>query len=438
MMPLIAQYRPDRVVAWRGTEAVTQAQFLAAVRALSQTLPSAAAAVNLCEDRYCFMLAFAALCLRGQTNLLPSSTAVQVIEDIVASQPGSYILSDRELAHAPCPVIIVDGRQSAPPAQTALEVSADHVAAVAYTSGSTGQPQAHAKSWRTLVETARLAATRFSVGAAVPNIVATVPAQHMYGLETTVMMPLVSGSAASCSRPFFPRDLADALSAIPAPRLLITTPVHLRACLSSGITLPPLQMIISATAPMSPELAAKIEQRFGADLREIYGCTEAGSMAVRHTCDSEIWELHPGMRFVEAAGKVSVLAAHLPLAIELDDHIEVLTSNRFRLLGRGNDLLKVAGKRASLQALNRALLAIPGVEDGAVFVPDAGSQQESRPAALVVAPQLTEAEILKQLSASVDPVLLPRPLLRVERLPRDAVGKLPRAALLAALERADA
>ncbi len=438
MMPLIAQYRPDRVVAWRGAEAVTQSQFLAAAAALAQTLPSATAAVNLCEDRYCFMLAFAALCLRGQTNLLPSSTAVQVLADIIASQPGSYILSDRDLPDAPCPVIIVDGSLNAPPVSMVPELSADHIAAVAYTSGSTGQPQAHAKSWRTLVETARLAATRFSIGAAAPNIVATVPAQHMYGLETTVMMPLASGSAASCSRPFFPRDLADALSDIPAPRLLITTPVHLRACLSSGISLPPLQMIISATAPMSREQAVAIEQRFGADLREIYGCTEAGSMAVRHTRESDIWELHPGMRFVEAAGKVSVLAAHLPLAIELDDHVEILESNRFRLLGRGNDLLKVAGKRASLQALTRALLAIPGVADGVVFVPDADGQQEPRPAALVVAPDLTEAEILTRLSASVDPVLLPRPLLRVEQLPRDAVGKLPRAALLAMLERARA
>jgi len=438
MMPLIAQYRPNRIVAWRGTEAITQARFVATASALAQTLPAAAAALNLCEDRYTFMLAFAALCLRGQTNLLPSSTASQVLTDIVASQPDSYILSDRDLPDAPCTVIAVGCELSAPLSARMPELAADHVAAVAYTSGSTGRPQAHAKTWRTLVETAQLAATRFSIGAATPNIVATVPAQHMYGLETTVMMPLAAGCAASCSRPFFPRDVADALIGIPAPRLLITTPVHLRACLSSGIALPPLQLIISATAPMSHELAVAIEERFGAELREIYGCTEAGSMAVRRTCEDDVWQLHPGMQFVETDGKVRVQAAHLPQPVDMDDQIEVLGAGRFRLLGRSNDLLKVAGKRASLQAMTRMLLAIPGVLDGVVFVPDTDGDHEARPAALVVAPELTESEVLAQLSASVDPVLLPRPLLRVERLPRDAVGKLPRAALLAALDRAHA
>jgi acyl-coenzyme A synthetase/AMP-(fatty) acid ligase len=68
-------------------------------------------------------------------------------------------------------------------------------------------------------------------------------------------------------------------------------------------------------------------------------------------------------------------------------------------------------------------------------VPEAARGGEARPAALVVAPDLAEAQILAALGTMVDPVFLPRPLVRVARLPRNTVGKLPQAALLAELER---
>ena len=55
--------------------------------------------------------------------------------------------------------------------------------------------------------------------------------------------------------------------------------------------------------------------------------------------------------------------------------------------------------------------------------------------AFVVAPEVTRAELLAALRAQVDAAFLPRPLLRVDALPRNAQGKLPRAELLALAER---
>src|SRR5690606_32138043 len=100
--------------------------------------------------------------------------------------------------------------------------------------------------------------------------------------------------------------------------------------------------------------------------------------------------------------------------------------------GRNADLLEIAGKRASLGDLTRRLQAVPGVEDGVVFQLDRpGPGGVRRIAALAVAPSLDEAAIRAALAESVDPVFLPRPLKRVPALPRNATGKLPRAALLA-------
>jgi acyl-coenzyme A synthetase/AMP-(fatty) acid ligase len=414
-LPLITAYCPSAVLAWRSDGPVTQGMFAAEALALAQQLPQGRQAINLCEDRYRFMLGLAAVCLRGQTNLLPASNAPAVTETLLQRYPESYVLNDgMAVANA--------GKIPA----RAPRIAADHIAAIAFTSGSTGEPQAHAKSWRVLIRTAQLARKVFLPDSDAVNVVATVPPQHMYGLETSVFFALAANCASHHGKPFFPADVRDALAAIPAPRLLISTPIHLRALIASGVSLPPLQLIISATAPMSAELAAQIENALGAPVHEIYGCTEAGSMASRRSCVTDQWQLHPRMRISSAQGNTSIQGAHLSEEVMVADEVEISTTRRFRLIGRNADMLKVAGKRASLNDLTQKLLAVPGVEDGILFLPDGAE----RPAALVVAPSLAESEILQALAPQVDAVFLPRPLRKVAKLPRNELGKLPHARLM--------
>jgi acyl-coenzyme A synthetase/AMP-(fatty) acid ligase len=81
-------------------------------------------------------------------------------------------------------------------------------------------------------------------------------------------------------------------------------------------------------------------------------------------------------------------------------------------------------------------MSVRGVSDAVVFQPDGGELAPVRRlAALAVADGLTEAAILAELAPLMDPVFLPRPLVLVERLPRNEVGKLPREQLLAAIRR---
>ena len=308
-------------------------------------------------------------------------------------------------------------------------IPGDQLAAIAHTSGSTGTPKPEAKSWAALVATAERAAGRFLRTA---HIVATVPPQHMFGLEASVMLALVGGCVVDDSRPFFPADIAAALARLPAPRLLVTTPVHLRACVAAGVQLPALGMVLSATAPLSVELAAAAEAAFHAPVYEIYGCTEAGSLATRRTTRDGSWRLYPDVNLQASSEGTVLRASYLAGPVLLGDSIELLDAEHFRLLGRDSEMLKVAGKRMALGELTAALLAVPGVEDAVVFMPGQGGELE-RPAALVVAPALGVAEVLAGLSAKIDPVFLPRPLKLVAALPRNAVGKLPRAALLEVL-----
>jgi acyl-coenzyme A synthetase/AMP-(fatty) acid ligase len=116
----------------------------------------------------------------------------------------------------------------------------------------------------------------------------------------------------------------------------------------------------------------------------------------------------------------------------MGDVLEVRSDERFILHGRTEDLVNIAGKRGSLGYLNHHLNAIPGVIDGAFFVREderASAIGVTRLAAFVVAPQLNAASLLDRLRERIDPVFLPRPLLFVDRLPRNATGKLAREAL---------
>ncbi len=169
-------------------------------------------------------------------------------------------------------------------------------------------------------------------------------------------------------------------------------------------------------------------------MREVFGSTETCVIATRRTASEDAWRLQPGVRLSPQPDGTLVQAAHLDAPVTLADLVELEGDDRFLLRGRNADLLEIAGKRASLGDLTRKLLAIPGVEDGVVFQMDDGDAAGVRRiAALAVAPELDEAQILRHLQRGLDPVFLPRPLLRVEALPRNETGKLPRDALQALL-----
>ncbi|MEY2151333.1 MULTISPECIES: AMP-binding protein [Rhodanobacter] len=439
MLPLLAMADPQRTLAWRDGVAVSAAQFLDHVEQVAARLPDAPSAVNLCEDRYAFLVSFCALARRGQANLLPPSRAPQAVDEVMAAHPGCYALGEQALQPAPLgylPLPLLETGAATLATAVAPAIPAAQTVTVGYTSGSTGTPRANAKSWRNLhASTAGNLAMLHAVAGPAFAVVATVPPQHTYGIEMSVLLPLLGAVAVHAGRPFFPADVAAALAEVPAPRVLVTTPVHLRALVESGVELPPLAAVLSATAAMPPALARAAEQRFGAPLLEVFGSTETCAFASRRLTADEDWTLYPDVHLHPQPDGTRIEAPQLDMPATLADIVTLHDEGRrFRLCGRHADLLEIAGKRASLGDLTRRLLAVPGVQDGVVFqLEDADAIGVRRIAALAVAPALDEAAILDALRQSVDPVFLPRRLRRVEALPRNETGKLPRAELLALL-----
>jgi len=250
----------------------------------------------------------------------------------------------------------------------------------------------------------------------------------MYGFESSVLIAMLAGAAFESERPFYPADIVRVLAQVPRPRMLVSTPLHLKALLDAGVQVPPLDLIVCATAPLSPQLAARAETQLGAPLMEIYGCTEAGQVATRRTTAGPEWQTYRDLRLSGDGDSSTVDGGHVPQPTRLADVLEVIDAEHFRLLGRSNDLVNIAGKRSSLTHLNFHLNAIEGVLDGAFWMPpdeQVAQGEVVRLMAFVVAPALSRAQLLAALRRRVDAAFLPRRVVHLEALPRDPTGKLP-------------
>lgn len=423
---------PDDIVAYGSGGERRAGHFLADVERLALHLPESRHVMNFCADRYCFAVGLAAALYRGQISLLPPNQAPELLRQLARTYPGLYVMTDSDFESNQFAQVRVSGSSEyVRRLPSSLAFPADQTAAIAFTSGSTGQPMPNRKAWGGIARGAVGESTRFGLTRGARSaLVGTVPPQHMYGLESTVMLALHVGLAMHRGRAFYPADVRAALGELPCERVLITTPVHLRALLSAEIELPPLRLAVCATAPLAVELAAQFEARYGVELHEVYGFTEAGMVATRRTVDGPTWQTLPDVRIRSHAGKVLVGGGHVPEETAFSDIVEIKDESRFVLHGRSADLVNLAGKRTSLGYLDHQLASIPGVTDGAFFMPEETDQRVARLMAFVVAPGLARDDLMAALRERIDPAFLPRPLFLVTSLPRNDSGKLPRESLI--------
>ena len=188
----------NAVLFYCGETAIDAATFLRHCHALAATLPAHGYMINQCRDRYAFAVSFAASVLRGTPCLLTGDRSAAGLGMLAETYKDSYIVTDEAgatrdaAATAGLPVHVIDTRPGGSGAQQSDNppnpvIPTDQLAAIVFTSGSTGAPTPHCKSWGALAERSRAAATQFGLIMTDPvAVVGTVPPQHMYGFETTV------------------------------------------------------------------------------------------------------------------------------------------------------------------------------------------------------------------------------------------------------------
>ena len=416
----------DDIIARRNSVDVRVDEFIGRALSLSKSLPDLPYVINLCTNRYEFLLGFCAAVIAGQCTLMPPNRQRQTILGIAEDYEGTFVLGGDRFDGIEC---VEAGSLGAGEASTDIPLIADdQLCTIAFTSGSTGEPKPNRKYWRTLrTSTANTAELILDLAEPTINVVATVPPQHMWGLEMSVLMPLLANVAISSDTPFFPQDIFTALRDLPRPRALVSSPIHLNALLEANIGGIEVDRIFTATAPLPVDIAERLEDQFGAQVIDVFGCTESGIIAARRPSTTMEWQLADTVTLEQTDDSTLIIADRLEEPVLLNDRVKLLDKGRFVWIGRDEDMVNIAGKRASLAELNERLNALPGIQDGVIFMPEPDSK---RLAALVVAPNVQQAEILEGLRNNVDPAFLPRTVRMVAALPRQETGKLSRRAVL--------
>ena len=424
-----ALHRPAIVDARR---AWTWGEVHAQALVLSERLPRGAVVCNLCDSRLGFMVTTIAALRLGCVQVLPPSAGPADLHASLRAGATPVIVVDTDAgeaawsAQARCVRFTQSGRAPANPC--GWEPQWDAPAMQLFTSGSTGVPEAHVKTLGQLVRGARELIHRLDESlpahvAGLGKIVCSVAPQHMFGLESSVMLPLVAGTPVCEGRPLLPADVREAVSNAGPGTAWIATPLHLRAFAQSGLALPSTALVLVSTMPMSQPVAAQAEAFSDAPVLEIYGSTETGALAMRRTAREPEWRPLADVTIEPTDDGTLVRGEHFASPLVLADRVQMTAAGRFELLGRDADMVKIAGRRASLASLNLCLADLPGLADGALVLPRGGSDTQ-RLVLFYSGPRLVRADVRRWLRERMDSVFVPREIIHVARIPRTASGKI--------------
>ncbi len=335
---------------------------------------------------------------------------------------------------------------------------ADDLAAILYTSGTTGRSKGAMLSNGNLLSNA-LALKDLWRWRAEDVLIHILPIYHVHGLFVALHGALLAGASVRFYRGFeAPAVIAD----FARSSVLMGVPTHYARLLrEEGLTpgaCAGMRLFVSGSAPLLAEAHRDFAARSGHMILERYGMTETG-MITSNPYDGAriagtVGYALPGVvvRIDAAEGEPGVLGVRGPnvfkgywrnpekTAQEFRGHWfitgDIATQaddGRITLVGRAKDLIIAGGLNIYPKEIEEAVDALPGVVESAVFGVPHADLGEGVVAVVVALPGagLTEAAVLAGLAGGLARFKLPRRVIVVEALPRNAMGKVQKAALRA-------
>ena len=354
-----------------------------------------------------------------------------------------------------------------PEAELPVEQRAPNdLAAILYTSGTTGRSKGAMLTHANLLSNA-LTLKDLWGWQSHDVLIHILPIYHVHGLFVALHGALLSGASVLFHRGF---DPAAVIGDLYRSSLLMGVPTH-----DTRLTAAPeltreacakMRLFISGSAPLLAEAHERFEEKTGQRILERYGMTETGMITsnpyqggerVAGTVgyplpDVEVRICGESGALV-AAGEPGVLEVRGPnvfagywrmpekTAEEMRPNGFFITGDiatqapdgRVTLVGRAKDLIIAGGLNVYPKEIEEAIDALPGVDESAVIGvphPDMGEGV----VAVVVAEKgaaISEEGILAAISGQLARFKQPRRVLVVDALPRNAMGKVQKAALRA-------
>lgn len=393
-------------------------------------------ALLLCEDRFYFAAALLGALEAGVSVTLPPSRGTASLGALGSSH---VTLHDGTAPLASGTLLDVRAleRDLAPGARALAPIDPEREVVTLYTSGSQGEPVAWHKRARQIFGEAELLSRELGL---LPDerVLGTVPAQHIYGLLFALLAPLAAGASFARRTPLHGPSIV-ALSRSAAVTRLVSVPAHYEViaetldALGDGSLAPGFRGGVSSGARLAPALAKRLSV-LGLDVVDVLGSTETGGIALRRPAQSE--------RYTPLSGVVVRTDEHERLVIrspflenperdhQAGDRAKIFEDGGFEHLGRGDDVVKIGGKRVALGEIEAECLRLPGVRAVAALRHDVGGLRGQEIWLAAVAPGYSPELLRAALRTRLDAVLVPRRVRVTDELPIDERGKLRRARLL--------
>jgi acyl-coenzyme A synthetase/AMP-(fatty) acid ligase len=251
-----------------------------------------------------------------------------------------------------------------------------------------------------------------------------------------------------------PRRLAERMVDA-ATDVLVTVPILLRRLLDADVALPPLRLVALSGSPLPAGLAVTALERLGDVVYNLYGSTEAGWVTVAGPGDlraapGTAGRPVPGVRLHVVGdngadvgiGQVGRVAIESDLTLDeytdgsasrqehgllqLGDLGRLDEAGRLHVVGRADDMVVSGGENVYPSEVEDLLAAHPGITEVAVVgVADEEFGQRLR---AVVVPadgaSLSAEDVREHVKANLARHKVPRDVVIVEALPRNAAGKV--------------
>ena len=169
-------------------QSFTYRQLLSNAKQLAKNLPRRKHMILLCQNRFHFLQGFCAALINGQTCIFPPNYTDVALTEISKQYPDSFILADNDINKHDFTVVKAHTFEQSDTDETIPDIEETAIAAILYTSGTSGKPIGHSMSWGMLCALANNIAEQFpSLQTNDCGIVATVPSQHMFGFEHSIV-----------------------------------------------------------------------------------------------------------------------------------------------------------------------------------------------------------------------------------------------------------